>query len=189
MTSEEKAFVSRAGQKLDHALAHFNINVQDLICADFGSSTGGFVDCLLKRGASKVYSVDVSYGEFAWVLRNDPRVVLLERTNALHVTLPEKVDFISTDVGFTKQSLILPACLKNLKQGGTIISLIKPHYEAQKHQLIKGKLLEDAITEVVTSVVDSVKKMPGIEVRGLIESPIKGERGGNTEYLLFITAL
>jgi 23S rRNA (cytidine1920-2'-O)/16S rRNA (cytidine1409-2'-O)-methyltransferase len=189
MTSEQKQYVSRAGQKLDHALTHFNINVEGLICADFGSSTGGFVDCLLKRDAKRVYSVDVSYGELAWTLRNDSRVVVLERTNALHVELPEKVDFISADVGFTRQELVLPSCLKNIKPGGTIVSLLKPHYEAQKHQLAKGKLQDESIQQVVDGVLMKIKNMPGIEVKDIVESPIKGERGGNTEFLLFIMAL
>src|SRR3989344_8494735 len=112
---DQQQFVSRAGEKLQHALSIFDISVKNKIVADFGSSTGGFVDCLLQNGAQKVYSVDVSYGELAWKLRNDQRVVVMERTNAMHVTLPEKMDFITIDVGWTRQKLILPNVFANLK--------------------------------------------------------------------------
>src|SRR5689334_21883246 len=109
------SFASRAGEKLQHSLTSFNISVEDRVCADFGCSTGGFTDCLLQNGAEKVYAVDTAYGELAWNLRNDKRVVVLERTNALHVNLPEKMDLITVDTGWTKQSLILPSVLNNLK--------------------------------------------------------------------------
>ncbi len=187
MSSDQSNFASRAGAKLEHALNHFQLLVEGKVCADFGSSTGGFVDCLLKRGAKKVYSVDVSYGELAWTLRNDSRVVVMERTNALHVTLPEQVDFISVDVGFTRQELVLPSCIKNLKSGGVIVSLLKPHYEAKKHHLVKGKLPDEAVLEVVQQVKLQIEQIPEITLKGVVESPIKGERGKNTEFLLFIT--
>ena len=121
-------FASRAGEKLQFALDKFEIIVHDLIAADFGSSTGGFVDCLLQNGIKKVYSVDTSYGELAWKLRNDPKVIVMERTNAMHVVLPEKTDFISIDTGWTKQKMVLPNAINNLKPNGRIITLIKPHY-------------------------------------------------------------
>src|SRR3972149_4621732 len=107
-----KSFVSRAGEKLQFALDQFKISVMDLTVADFGSSTGGFVDCLLQNGAKKVYSVDTAYGELAWKLRNDSRVVVMERMNAMHVVLPEKVDFITVDTSWTKQKNILPNVFK-----------------------------------------------------------------------------
>ena len=173
-------FVSRAGRKLEFALEKFKIDVNGLICADFGSSTGGFVDCLLQKGAAKVYSVDTAYGELAWTLRNDPRVVVMERTNAMHVILPEKVDFVSVDTGWTKQKLIIPNAIANLKPNGIIISLIKPHYEAPREYLVKGKLREDKIEEVL----EEVKKE--IEIESLIESPIEGAKGKNKEYLALI---
>src|SRR3989337_3193107 len=132
-------YASRAGEKLQFALDKFKISVKDLMCADFGSSTGGFVDCLLQNGAKKVYSVDTAYGELAWNLRNDPRVVVIERTNAMHVVLPEKVDLVTIDVGWTKQKDILPNAFVNLRIGSFIIFLIKPHYEAPKSYLRKGK--------------------------------------------------
>ncbi len=107
----ETNFASRAGEKLQFALDQFQISVKDKICADLGSSTGGFVSCLLRNGASKVYSVDTSYGELAWTLRNDPRVIVMERTNALHVQFPEQVDLVTIDVGWTPQALILPKAI------------------------------------------------------------------------------
>jgi len=106
-------FVSRAGEKLQFALDQFSISVKDLTIADFGSSTGGFVDCLLQNGAKKVYSVDTAYGELSWTLRNDHRVVVMERTNAMHVVLPEKVDIITVDTSWTKQKNVLPNVFEN----------------------------------------------------------------------------
>src|SRR3989304_10153402 len=115
-------FVSRAGEKLQFALEQFNISVKDLTLADFGSSTGGFVDCLLQNDAKKVYSVDTAYGELAWKLRNDPRVVVMERTNILHLEgLPESIDLITIDAGWTKLELVLPVVKKFLKDDGFII--------------------------------------------------------------------
>src|SRR3954469_14010568 len=116
-------FVSRAGQKLEHALATFAVDVSGRICADLGSNTGGFVDCLLQRGAAKVYAVDTGYGALDWKLRKDPRVVVMERTNAMHVTLPEKVPFVCIDVAWTRQKRILPAARKIVADGGTVLSL------------------------------------------------------------------
>src|SRR5579859_4488345 len=135
-------YVSRAGGKLEFALQEFKISVKDLIVADFGSSTGGFVDCLLQNGARKVYAVETGYGTLDWKLRNDPKVVVKERTNAMHVELPEKVDLITNDTSWTKQEIIFPNILKNLKKEGRILTLIKPHYEADKRLLHKGVLEE-----------------------------------------------
>src|ERR1051325_6404712 len=114
----EKAFVSRAGQKLEHALATFKVDVNGWVCADLGSNVGGFVDCLLQRGAKKVYAIDTGYGALEWKLRKDPRVVVMERTNAMHVTLPEKVKLVSIDVAWTKQKNILPAARKMIEDDG-----------------------------------------------------------------------
>src|SRR3989344_7725903 len=116
-------YASRAGEKLEHGLKNFNISVADLVCADFGSSTGGFVDCLLQAGAKKVYAVETGYGVLAWQLRNDPRVAVMERTNAMHVELPEKVAFISIDTSWTKLEKIIPSALRNLANAGTIVAL------------------------------------------------------------------
>jgi 23S rRNA (cytidine1920-2'-O)/16S rRNA (cytidine1409-2'-O)-methyltransferase len=178
-------FVSRAGEKLQFALTSFKISVKDKTCADFGCSTGGFTDCLLQNGAKKVYSVDTAYGELAWNLRKDSKVVVLERTNAMHVVLPEKVDFISIDTGWTRQSLILPNALTNLKPGGQIVSLIKPHYEAEKSMLRKGRLADEFIDQVLQKVKNDIENAGG-KVVDLIESPILGEKGKNRECLALI---
>jgi len=179
-------YASRAGVKLQHGLEQFKINVTGFTCADFGSSTGGFVDCLLKAGAAKVYAVETGYGLLDWNLRNDERVVVKERTNALHVKLPEKVDFISIDTSWTKQKNIIPYALTLLKEGGQIVSLLKPHYEADKKLLRKGVLPEENRQEVVERVVAELKDA-GIKVNGVTESPVTGSKGGNVEFLIYIT--
>lgn len=178
-------YVSRAGEKLEFALDKFDIKVNGLVCADFGSSTGGFVDCLLQKGAARVYSVDTAYGELAWKLRNDPKVTVLERTNAMHVKLPKRVDLISIDTGWTKQKLIIPNAIANLKPGGIIISLIKPHYEAPREFLRKGKLMEEKIDEVLANTKAEIESN-NIKVDEIIESPILGEKGKNKEFLALI---
>ena len=190
-------YVSRAEEKLQHALNAFNVSVKDLTVADFGSSTGGFVDCLLQNGAKKVYSVDTSYGELAWKLRQDKRVVVIERTNAMYVNLPppshkategqgEKMDLITIDVGWTKQVNILPSAFKNLKKDGFVVSLIKPHYEAPREFLTKGKLEDGKIPEVLKSVRDQISGIGG-KVLKETESPILGEKGKNREFLFLIS--
>ena len=181
----EKKFVSRAGEKLQFALENLNISVKDKICADFGSSTGGFTDCLTQNGARIVYSIDTSYGELAWKLRNDSKVVVMERTNAMHVKLPEKMDLITIDVGWTKQKNIIPNALKNLKRNGVIISLIKPHYEADKRFIRKGKLVNDNLQEVLDIVFKDIRGAGG-NINNVIESPVLGSRAKNREYLVSI---
>ncbi len=181
-----KEFVSRAGKKLAAALSHFRLNVDALICADLGCSTGGFTDCLLQNGAAKVYAVDTGFGVLDWKLRNDPRVEVMERQNALHVTLPEKVDFVSVDVGWTRQRLILPVAMSLLKPKGNIISLLKPHYESPREYLDHGRLKDDKLENVVFGVISDLEKM-NIHVSGITISPIVGDKGKNIEYLLWIS--
>ncbi len=178
-------FVSRAGEKLQFVLDTFKIDATGKITADFGSSTGGFVDVLLQKGAVKVYAVEVGYGTIDWKLRNDERVVVMERTNAMHVELPEKVDLITIDCGWTKQEKILPNAFKNLKDNGVIISLIKPHYEADQKYIHKGKLIDEKVEEVVEDVKAKIQRL-GFRMEGLVESPILGEKGGNREFLAYI---
>lgn len=178
-------YVSRAGEKLSHALREFKIDVTGLVCADFGSSTGGFVDCLQQNGASNVYAVDTAYGELAWKLRNDPKVVVMERTNAMHVTLPEKVDVLSIDTGWTKLKFVLPNALKNLKDTGKVVALIKPHYEAPREYLEKGRLKDEKIPEVLKTVQSEIRGI-GLGVHGLVESPIVGDKGKNREFLALL---
>lgn len=178
-------YASRAGEKLEHALNAFNINATGKTCADFGASTGGFVDCLLQSGAEKVYAVETGYGLLDWKLRNDPRVVVMERTNAMHVVLPEKVDFISMDTSWTRIENTIGNAIANLKTNGEIIALIKPHYEASSKQLRKGKLPNEFVNEVIAHVKETVSKFD-IKLIAETESPIVGKKGGNTEWLLHL---
>jgi 23S rRNA (cytidine1920-2'-O)/16S rRNA (cytidine1409-2'-O)-methyltransferase len=174
-------FVSRGGQKLVHALDAFAIDVQGKTCADFGSNTGGFVDCLLQNGAAKVFAIDTGYGALEWKLRKDPRVVVMERTNAIHVELPEKVQVVTIDVAWTKQRIILPAVDRVLSSDGLGISLIKPHYEANEKLLKKGILPAEHLDEVIQSAKRDIASC-GFDVIGIVQSPIKGSKG-NVEYL------
>jgi 23S rRNA (cytidine1920-2'-O)/16S rRNA (cytidine1409-2'-O)-methyltransferase len=183
--SPNKSFASRAGEKLDFALTKFGIDVTNAVCADLGCSTGGFTDCLIRREAKQVYAVDTGYGILDWKLRNNPKVRVLERTNALFLTLPQKMDFISIDVGWTRQKNILPKALELLKPEGNIVSLLKPHYEAQNIQLDHGKVFPDQLENVLNDVLSQLKKI-NINIQGLIQSPITGQKGGNIEYLLWI---
>lgn len=181
-----KKYASRAGEKLDFALQKLNIKVNDMVCADFGSSTGGFVDCLIQNGAEKVFSIDTSYGELAWNLRNNPKVVVMERTNAMHVKLPEKVDVITIDTAWTKQILTIPNALDNLKPDGLIVTLIKPHYEAPREYLEKGKLKDEFVDEILEKVKNDIVAVGG-KVIDVVESPIVGEKGKNREFLALVS--
>jgi 23S rRNA (cytidine1920-2'-O)/16S rRNA (cytidine1409-2'-O)-methyltransferase len=177
-------FVSRAGQKLEHALATFAIDVAGLTCADLGSNTGGFVDCLLQRGATRVYAIDTGYGALEYKLRKDPRAIVMERTNAMHVKLPELVAFISIDVAWTKQKHILPAARKLLAPCGQVVTLIKPHYEADKATLRKGILPQRHLPGVLEQVKADISAS-GFELVGLTDSPILGSQG-NRELLAWL---
>ena len=181
---QQQPFVSRAGQKLEHALATFEIDVSGKTCADLGSNTGGFVDCLLKRGAAKVYAIDTGYGVLDWKLRKDPRVAVMERTNAMHTTLPEKVAVVTIDVAWTKQKHILPAARRMMSDDGICITLIKPHYEAEASMLRKGILVEESVDAVVDSVKGDIAAS-GFDVVAVVRSPIKGSKG-NVEALAWL---
>jgi len=178
-------FASRAGEKLDYALKEFHVDVTGLVCADFGASVGGFVDCLLKHGAKKVFAVETGYGELAWTLRNDQRVVVMEKTNAMHVVLPQKVDVITNDTSWTKQEKIFPNILENLKENGSILTLIKPHYEADKKLLNKGKLEVDTAELVAKQVYENIPKQFPVVAKGFVKSPLVGAKGGNSEFVAY----
>jgi 23S rRNA (cytidine1920-2'-O)/16S rRNA (cytidine1409-2'-O)-methyltransferase len=178
-------YVSRAGDKLEHALKTFKIDPTDATCADFGASTGGFVDCWLQSGALKVYAVETGYGVLEWKLREDERVIVKERSNAMHIELPEQVDFLSIDTSWTRLDKVIPNALKNLKDNGTIIALLKPHYEAEARQLRKGKLAEEFIPEILDKVKAYLPDL-GASVLDVTESPVVGKKGGNKEFLLHI---
>jgi 23S rRNA (cytidine1920-2'-O)/16S rRNA (cytidine1409-2'-O)-methyltransferase len=174
-------FVSRAGQKLQHALTTFGIDVSKKICADLGCSTGGFTDCLLQHGAARVYAIDTGYGMLDWKLRNDPRVIVMERTNAMHVRLPEPVEIVTIDVAWTKQRHILPSASRLLAPGGAVISLIKPHYEADSNLLRRGVLPDEAVADVMKSVESDIRAA-GFDIAQTTPSPIRGAKG-NMEVL------
>lgn len=188
----EPPWASRGAEKLRAALDAFALDVRGLIVADLGCSTGGFTDCLLRAGASRVCAVDTAYGQFAWRLRHDPRVTLLERTNALHVAPPELVDLVVIDLGWTRQRLALPAAGRWLRPGGDgrIITLVKPHYEIDKAELKRlghrGVLPEPVSQAVFQRTLDEVPGF-GFAVMGSIPSPIRGN-SGNAEWLALLAA-
>jgi 23S rRNA (cytidine1920-2'-O)/16S rRNA (cytidine1409-2'-O)-methyltransferase len=176
-------YVSRGGIKLAHALDRFDVNVSDKIAADIGASTGGFTDCILQRGARKVYAVDVGYGQLAWKLRQDPRVIVLDRTNVRYLeSLPEPLDLATVDVSFISLELVLPQVVKLLRPEGEILALIKPQFEAGREQVGKGGVVKDpAVHRVVLEKVIALATREGLEVRGLIPSPLRGQ-AGNVEF-------
>jgi len=179
-------FVSRGGLKLQKALAYFKIDPKGKICLDCGASTGGFTDCLLKGGAAKVYAVDVGYGQLAWIIRNDPRVVVMERTNIRYVTkeqIPETIDLVVIDVSFISLKLVLPVVKELLKPEGEVVCLIKPQFEAGKDKVGKKGVVRDKSVHIeVLENFLGYAESSGFSVRGLTFSPIKGPEG-NIEYL------
>lgn len=196
---EKLPFVSRGGLKLDHALTEFQFDVAGLTGADLGCSTGGFTDCLLQRGATRVHSVDTAYGEFAWKLRTDDRVALHERTNAMHFEPPEKVDLVVIDLGWTKQDKVIPVALQWIQgnPAGRIVTLIKPHYEAGPSELGEGGLLQpEYAEEVANRVRDEVLPTLGVTLLGWTKSPVLGgavgkkkkrKGAGNPEWLAMLS--
>ena len=177
-------YASRAGAKLDHALNAFGLDVAGLTCADFGCSTGGFTDCLLVRGAARVYAIDTGYGVLDYRLRKDARVAVMERTNAMHVQLPEAVDLVTIDASWTRQKNILPSARRALKAGGRVVTLIKPHYEAERSALVKGILPEGLVEQVVAAVRVDIEAA-GFAVAQVVRSPILGGKG-NVEVLALL---
>ena len=186
LRGETMPFVSRGGYKLDKALKVFPVDPAGKSCIDCGASTGGFTDVLLQHGAAKVYSVDVGYGQLAWKLRSDARVVNLERTNLRYVTseqIPEKLDLAVMDVSFISIKLVLPAVRELLKDGADIICLIKPQFEAGREEVgKKGVVRDEAVHRAVVRSIIDFAPGAGLSVRGLDFSPIKGPEG-NIEYI------
>jgi len=186
---ETLKYVSRGGLKLEKAMKEFPISLQGKTCMDIGASTGGFTDCMLQNGAKKVFSVDVGYGQFAWKLRNDERVVNMERTNIRYVTpndIGTLLDFASIDVSFISLKLVLPVAYNLLADDGEIVALIKPQFEAGREQVGKKGVVRDI--KVHYSVVESVLEFASsinFDILGLSYSPIKGPEG-NIEYLVHL---
>jgi len=181
---EKPRFVSRGGEKLDHALDRFGIDVGGLVAVDVGASTGGFTDCLLQRGAVRVYAVDVGYGQLAERLRGDPRVVVLDRTNARHLQeLPELVELATVDVSFISLELVLPVIAALLGPSGVCVPLIKPQFEAGPKDVGKGGVVRDPVTHRrVLAEVLGAASAAGFGCFGLTASPLKGP-AGNIEFL------
>lgn len=183
-------YVSRGGLKLEKAIDVFDIDLKEKIAIDIGASTGGFTDCMLKNGAKKVYAIDVGYGQLDWTLRMDPRVIVMERTNIRYVTnkdIGELVDFITIDVSFISLKLVLSVAKKLLNEGGNIVALIKPQFEAGREKvgkkgLVKEKKVHKEVLENIIEYCDNI----GLKVIGLDFSPITGNTG-NIEFLANIT--
>lgn len=184
-------YVSRGGLKLEKAMQCFPITLDQKVAADIGASTGGFTDCMLQNGASRVYAVDVGYGQLAWSLRSDPRVICLERTNARYLSaeqIPERLDFASIDVSFISLKLILPALRALMKESGQVAALIKPQFEAGREKVGKKGVVRDPEVhlEVLEHFLEHARES-GFTVKGIDFSPIRGPEG-NIEYLGFLCA-
>ena len=181
--------VSRGGLKLEKAMTHFGITLEGKVCMDIGASTGGFTDCMLQNGAVKVYSVDVGYGQFAWKLRQDPRVVCMEKTNIRYVTpadIDDVLDFASVDVSFISLTKVLIPARELLRDGGEMVCLIKPQFEAGREKVgKKGVVRDKAVHEEVVERIIEFASQNGFFVKNLEYSPIKGPEG-NIEYLVYI---
>ena len=182
-------YVSRGGLKLEKAMTHFGLSLDGCVCMDVGSSTGGFTDCMLQNGAVKVYAIDVGHGQLDWKLRNDPRVVCMEKTNIRYVTpedLEEKADFSSIDVSFISLTKVLPPVYELLKDQGQVVCLIKPQFEAGREKVgKKGVVRDPAVHREVIEKVTAFASETGFALLNLEYSPIKGPEG-NIEYLLHL---
>lgn len=185
---QDHPWVSRGGLKLAHALEHFAIDPAGAVAIDVGASTGGFTDVLIQGGASKVYAVDVGHGQLAWKLRNDDRVIVLEKTNARHLTaehVPEPVDMVVCDASFISLKTVLPAAIAMVRPGGRLVALIKPQFEAGRAQVGKGGVVRDP--DVHAAVCDDIRAwldgICGWQIDGIVQSPITGPEG-NIEFLI-----
>ncbi len=182
-------FVSRGGLKLEYALTQFDIEVKDKICMDIGASTGGFTDCLIQYGAKKVYAIDVGYGQLHYKLRNNPKVINIEKCNFRYIKSDKIIDIIdlcTIDISFISLKLIIPKCIDFLKEKGEIIALIKPQFEAGKSEVGKGGIVKDP--EIHEKIILNLKKFffsINLQVLGLVESPILGQKG-NKEFLIYL---
>jgi len=190
LKGEKLAYVSRGGLKLAKAIEVFQLDFHDQVVADIGASTGGFTDCLLQNGAAKVYAIDVGYGQLDWKLRTDPRVVTMERVNARYLnetSLPQKVDWVVSDVAFISVTKIFPAMRAILKENGQAVILIKPQFEAGREKVGKKGVVKDPAVhcQVLDHVLEEARKN-GFGIRGVHYSPIRGPEG-NIEYLAWLS--
>ena len=185
-------YVSRGGLKLEHAVKKFSINIKDKICMDIGASTGGFTDCLLQNGAAKVYAVDVGYGQLHWKLRNNNRVIVLERENFRTMErekIPDIIHLSVIDVSFISLKLIVPKALEFLHEKGEIVALIKPQFEAGKEHVGKGGIVKDSeIHKQVINSLSSFFSQIGLQIVNITESPLLGQKG-NKEFLIYMYML
>ncbi len=184
---QQLPYVSRGGLKLAAALDTFQVSVAGAVCADVGASTGGFTDCMLQRGAARVYAIDVGYGQLAWKLRQDERVVVMEKTNARYLeSLPEPVEIVTVDASFISLKLLFPAIVAWLASDADVIALIKPQFEAGREQVGKGGVVRDpSVHRQVLEKVAGYAMAHGLGVRGVIRSPITGP-AGNVEFLMHL---
>lgn len=192
LKGEDIPYVSRGGLKLEAAIKHFNIPMKDKIAMDVGSSTGGFADCMLQNGVKKVYCIDVGYGQLAWKLRQDARVVLIERTNIRYLErekIPDVIDIATIDVSFISLTKVVPKVLEFIKEDGEIIALIKPQFEVGKGEVDKGGIVKDEVKRLraVQYVKESLESL-GLKTIGIIQSPILGQKG-NIEHLIYMKKL
>jgi 23S rRNA (cytidine1920-2'-O)/16S rRNA (cytidine1409-2'-O)-methyltransferase len=186
---QDQKYVSRGGQKLEAALEQFGLQVAGNVAADIGASTGGFTDCLLQRGAARVYAIDVGYGQLHWRLRRNPRVVCMERCNARYLTrdsLPEQVDVVTIDVSFISVGKIFPAVWQLCREGAMVLCLVKPQFEAGRREVPKGGVVKDpSVHRTVLKRVVAAARESGFQVKGAMASPILGVEG-NREYFLVL---
>ena len=183
-------YVSRGGLKLEKALNYFSFHLDGAVCADIGASTGGFTDCMLQKGASKVFAIDVGYGQLDWKLRNDPRVVNMEKTNVRYLDIDtvgrERLDFISIDVSFISLKLVFPVAAQLLSDTGSLVCLVKPQFEAGRQQVGKKGIVRDrAVHKEVLEKVIGYGAENGLFAHGFTYSPVRGAKG-NIEYLLYL---
>ena len=189
--ADDLPYVSRGGLKLEAALQHFALDVTDTICIDVGASTGGFTDCLLQHGAKRVYAVDVGYGQLAWKIRNDPRVIAIERTNVRHLTedaIPEQAGLITIDVSFISLKIVVPAVSRFMRSNAMILALIKPQFEVGKGQVGKGGVVRDPQQhqQVIEALTDFFKAQQ-LRPRAPYPSPLLGPKGNREFFMLLKT--
>ena len=188
LKGKDVPYVSRGGLKLEGALQALDLNLMDAICLDVGASTGGFTDCLLQNGAARVYAVDVGYGQLAWKLRQDPRVVVRERTNIRYLApdaIPEPVDLATIDVSFISLKIVVPAVGNFLKNSAHILALIKPQFEVGKEQVGKGGVVRDTnLHQAVIQSLSSYFAATGFDCRAVVTSPILGPKGNREFFIL-----